>query len=692
MTKSRKDSALTPIERIIQRIKALGISKREAARRSGLAENILAGQTKGLTADTIAAFAKGLGVTVAELYGEAAPAAAPTTAAAGFQLLTHKQIAPGGFNPRTIFDDAALAELKASIVAHGLIEPLVARPAAKGTGFELVAGERRWRAIGLAIKAGELAADYPIPVSVRPCDDIGALELAITENVMRENMHPLEEGEAFAKLVDAGRDTAAIAATMNRTRRWVQARIQLARNLCPEAKKKFLDGNMRLAAAEALARAPMAAQKPVVRYISPNTDERDVTRELSRGGMDANVAIFDRAAYKGAVLTDDDGKVTAYLDGREAAALQRDAIAAKVADLKTKWAFVEIYDAAKSEYAAPWNYGRSKDRKIAGAIVEISHSLKVTIETGRTKLKTGGKGKGTKGGKGNDGEAQTAPVEPLTQAHARWAAMARTEALQTALAADAHAAKAVLILSLIPGRAGSPDQGATQINGRDYYGNFLATHGPLDARLGELLRDEIQAGLTRTRLETDSIGIELERKPGAYADLLARFMARTPAELDAILAILVARRTGDWPTHKPAAGGSAPALAIAAAVKADAAGGFDMTMDYLAGFNRVGLERIARACLPGVDEKTWPKKASDFRDFILTNMFRDKAWRPPELEFADRPAMLTALGADPRLTAEAAQREAERAEFADSFDDDDEADEDEADDDANADAEFDEAA
>ena len=110
-----------------------------------------------------------------------------------------------GKNPRTYFDPVEMAEMEASVAEKGVIQPILIRPV--GDWYEIVAGERRWRA---AMKArGE---DYEIPVLVKKLSDEEADELALIENVSRANMSPAEEAVAAAKILgrcDGNRDEAA---------------------------------------------------------------------------------------------------------------------------------------------------------------------------------------------------------------------------------------------------------------------------------------------------------------------------------------------------------------------------------------------------------------------------------------------------------------------------------------------------
>lgn len=103
------------------------------------------------------------------------------------------KIIPNPNQPRKQFDEEAFEELLASVKAHGLIQPVVVRPS--GSLYELVVGERRWR----AAKAAGLAT---VPAIIRESTDIEAIELAIIENVQRQDLNPLEEAAAYYHLVE----------------------------------------------------------------------------------------------------------------------------------------------------------------------------------------------------------------------------------------------------------------------------------------------------------------------------------------------------------------------------------------------------------------------------------------------------------------------------------------------------------
>jgi len=116
------------------------------------------------------------------------PTAAPGPASSHVPI---EDIVPNPEQPRRHFDDAALEELSASIRVHGLLQPLVVRRTARG--WELIAGERRWR-------AAQRAGLAQVPVTVRVADGEDRLALALIENLQRENLNPMEEAEAYRRL------------------------------------------------------------------------------------------------------------------------------------------------------------------------------------------------------------------------------------------------------------------------------------------------------------------------------------------------------------------------------------------------------------------------------------------------------------------------------------------------------------
>lgn len=104
------------------------------------------------------------------------------------------EIVPNKEQPRKTFDEGALAELSDSISTHGVLQPLLVRPLTTG-GYQLVAGERRWR-------ASRMAGLKEVPVIIKELSDTEAMEIAIIENLQREDLNPIEEAEGLQALID----------------------------------------------------------------------------------------------------------------------------------------------------------------------------------------------------------------------------------------------------------------------------------------------------------------------------------------------------------------------------------------------------------------------------------------------------------------------------------------------------------
>ena len=137
-----------------------------------------------------------LGRGLASLIGEPQPRAEGPLPAHGEQrLIPIAELRPSGLNPRREFADAELAELADSIRAKGLVQPIVVRPDRQRGGFEIVAGERRWR-------AAQRARIHNVPAIVRDIGDVEALEFALIENVQRADLNPMEEAAGYNDLIE----------------------------------------------------------------------------------------------------------------------------------------------------------------------------------------------------------------------------------------------------------------------------------------------------------------------------------------------------------------------------------------------------------------------------------------------------------------------------------------------------------
>jgi ParB family chromosome partitioning protein len=220
---------------------------------------------------------KGLGRGLEALLGTEAPPARIAQEDAPPSTLALDRLQPGRYQPRSRMDESALQELASSIRTHGLMQPIVVRPVGPGR-WEIVAGERRFRAAGLAGLS-------EVPVVVREVPDEQALQLALIENIQREDLNPLEEAQAIKRLIDEfdySHEQAADA--IGRSRSATSNLLRLL-NLADPVQTMLLAGDIDMGHARALlaldrAGQIMLAHEVVERRLSVRETERLVQRRL----------------------------------------------------------------------------------------------------------------------------------------------------------------------------------------------------------------------------------------------------------------------------------------------------------------------------------------------------------------------------------------------------------------------------
>lgn len=165
------------------------------------------------------------------------------------ELIPVDMIEPWEHNPRRTMDHNAIAELAASIGKVGVLQPILVRPIRNGAMFGIVSGERRWR-------AAKYAGQGRIPAVVRTLTDAEALEIAVTENLQREDVPPLEEAEGYARLQSQhGYTVEEIADKVGKSKTYVYARLKLTA-LCEEARELVRQHNLTPTVALLIARIP----------------------------------------------------------------------------------------------------------------------------------------------------------------------------------------------------------------------------------------------------------------------------------------------------------------------------------------------------------------------------------------------------------------------------------------------------
>lgn len=182
---------------------------------------------------------QGLGKGLEKLFSEN-----DTEGMVSTNTLPLSEIVPNKDQPRKTFDEAALDELADSIREHGILQPLLVRPIATG-GYQLVAGERRWR-------ASKRAGLKEVPVVVKELSDTETMEIAIIENLQREDLNPIEEAEGLQALIDkCGFTQEQVAVSVGKSRPAIANSLRLLK-LPPEVRDMAKNGEISAGHARAL--------------------------------------------------------------------------------------------------------------------------------------------------------------------------------------------------------------------------------------------------------------------------------------------------------------------------------------------------------------------------------------------------------------------------------------------------------
>jgi ParB family chromosome partitioning protein len=247
--------------------------------------------------------ATGLGRGLSALIDEAVrpPKAEGTVSAGGVRAIEIGRIRPNPLQPRKNFDDDALAELTASIVERGILQPILVR--AIDEGFEIIAGERRWR-------AAQKAQLHQIPAIVRDFDESVTAEIALIENIQREDLNAIEEAEGYRQLIGRfGHGQDAVAKIVGKSRSHVANLLRLLA-LPNSVKEMLLRGDISMGHARAILTSPEPEQlaqeiaknglsvrqaEQLAKQVKPGAG-RDIAGavERSQRPVDADLAALER--------------------------------------------------------------------------------------------------------------------------------------------------------------------------------------------------------------------------------------------------------------------------------------------------------------------------------------------------------------------------------------------------------------
>lgn len=208
---------------------------------------------------------------------QAPEAVAATTAASGdlLRMLPVDLIQRGRYQPRLDIKPEALQELADSIRAQGVVQPVVVRPLPDGSRFELIAGERRWRAT-------QLAGLQEIPAIIKDVPDRIVMSIALIENIQREQLNPLEEALALQRLITEFEMThQEVSEAVGRSRASVSNLLRLL-DLAPAAKRLLEEGRIEMGHARALLALPLEAQGAVAERVAAEGLSVRATEKLVR--------------------------------------------------------------------------------------------------------------------------------------------------------------------------------------------------------------------------------------------------------------------------------------------------------------------------------------------------------------------------------------------------------------------------
>jgi ParB family chromosome partitioning protein len=194
----------------------------------------------------------------------------------GLEEVPIEFIQPGKYQPRTYFAEESIAELRDSIKAQGIIQPVVLRSIADDR-YEIIAGERRWR-------AAQLAGMEKIPAVIRKVDDESAISMSLIENIQREDLNPLEEATALQRLIDDFQFThQEVAEAVGKSRSAVTNTLRLIQLAQPVA-EMLVAGDLEMGHARALLTLGVTQQVEVAKQVVARELNVRQTEELVRAG------------------------------------------------------------------------------------------------------------------------------------------------------------------------------------------------------------------------------------------------------------------------------------------------------------------------------------------------------------------------------------------------------------------------
>jgi len=354
-------------------------------------------------------------------------------------------------NPRRTLDPTLIIGLAQSIRTDGLLQNLVVRPEGEGT-FRVITGKRRYLALQRLKKDGAIDDTYLVPVDIKAdLADEDAVRIATIENVQREQLHPMDEAEAFAKQLQFGGTIEAITDKTGLSAQTVKRRLALA-TLCPEAKKALRAGTITRAFAEALTLGTTQQQRSILDGIDEDmTPDIDDVRDMLIDQRPAlSIAAFPREKYTGSITTDlfSDDETSYFDDMDQFLSLQKEAVEALGEEHRKTAAWVEV----SYLYSVPWwRYRDAQEGEPAGVVVNLHPSGCVELRENLFRHEVQPRVVET---------VETTPIEPRPVVRdrpefaaplVRYVAFQKSAAVQAALLRNPRKAKEVAALLMLLG-------------------------------------------------------------------------------------------------------------------------------------------------------------------------------------------------------------------------------------------------
>jgi ParB family chromosome partitioning protein len=359
-------------------------------------------------------------------------------------------VAPKG-NPRRSYDKKSIEGLAQSIKKDGLIHNLTVEPLSGGK-YRVVAGQRRFLALQHLNRKGEIKRSYKVPIRMDKKASAQDLDrLATVENVQREHLDPIDEAEAFAKLLAKGAKLEDVSVETGVSVQTIKRRVALA-DLVAEVKAAVRAKTVTLSVAEALTLATPEQQKAWLKDLkrSPNLDARYVRSLVLEEKPSAAIAIFALEKYQGTYTKDlfAEKDATYFDDKEQFFILQKEAVEALAEQYRRSFAWVEI----NADHSVSWwQYREAKKKETAGVVIHFAPTGRVEVRKNLTRQTVDPK---AINGKGQSKKPKVRPA--ISKATYRYANAHKTLAMQMALMENPRKAKeatAVLLLSGSPGAA-----------------------------------------------------------------------------------------------------------------------------------------------------------------------------------------------------------------------------------------------